>query len=109
MAEKLKIQICSEIPTLNEDNDQEEKYILKYKEKFKCNIWKSKKCHPNSPKLSKQEIIKINEKMNKLKTKRKLKECNGRCLFCTKSAEITNKYITENNAKIEEVLKEKIK
>lgn len=109
MAEKLKIQICSEIPTLNEDNDQEEKYILKYKEKFKCNIWKSKKCHPNSPKLSKQEIIKINEKMNKLKTKRKLKECNGRCLFCTKSAEITNKYITENNAKIEEVLKEKDK
>ena len=57
MAEKLKIQICSEIPTLNEDNDQEEKYILKYKEKFKCNIWKCKKCHPNSPKLSKQEII----------------------------------------------------
>ena len=109
MAEKLKIQIYSEIPTLNEDNDQEEKYILKYKEKFKCNIWKSKKCHPNSPKLSKQEIIKINEKMNKLKTKRKLKECNGRCLFCTKSAEITNKYITENNAKIEEVLKEKDK
>ena len=71
MAEKLKIQICSEIPTLNEDNDQEEKYILECKEKFKCNIWKCKKCHPNSPKLSKQEIIKINEQIkDKEKTQR---------------------------------------
>ena len=109
MAENLKNQICSEIPTFNENSNQEEKYILKYKEKLKCNIWKCKKCHPHSPKLSKQQIIKINEKMNNLKTKRKLKECNGRCLFCIKSAEISNKYITEHNQKIDEAIKEKEK
>ena len=38
MAENLKNQICSEIPTFNENSNQEEKYILKYKEKLKCNI-----------------------------------------------------------------------
>jgi hypothetical protein len=42
MAEKLKIKICSEIPTLNEDNDQEEKYIPNIKKSLNATYGKVK-------------------------------------------------------------------
>ena len=100
MAEKLKNQICKNLPTTYENEKKEETNKTNYKPRLKCNIWKCHKCHPNAPTLSKAEISKINKKMEESKKPRKLKECNGKCIFCIKAAEIANKYITEHNAKI---------
>ena len=64
---------------LSEEPPPETKIFLK------CNVWKCRYCHPNSPRLTKEQIQQIRNKMNTQKKPRKLKKCNHPyCDFCDK-------------------------
>ena len=82
---------------LSEEPPPETKIVLK------CNVWKCRYCHPNSPRLTKEQIQQIRNKMNTQKKPRKLKKCNHPyCDFCDKQIDIANKYIQEFNDKLKE-------
>ena len=82
---------------LSEEPPPETKIVLK------CNVWKCRYCHQNSPRLTKEQIQQIRNKMNTQKKPRKLKKCNHPyCDFCDKQIDIANKYIQEFNDKLKE-------
>lgn len=70
---------------------------------LKCNVWKCWTCHPNSPRLTYEQIQQIRIKMNNKKSPRRLKGCNHEnCTYCQKQMIITNKYIQEFNDQLKE-------
>ena len=59
-----------------------------------------------SPKLNKEQLQKIREKMNRQKKPRKLKGCNHpSCKFCQRYTQTANKYIQDFNDKLKENLR----
>ena len=86
-----------------EQEEPDPKEEAQNKEILKCNVWRCKKCHPNSPPLSQEQIAQIREKMSKLKKPRRLKGCNHpTCNYCKKLISVANKYIQEFNDNLKE-------
>ena len=86
-----------------EQEEPDPKEETQNKEILKCNVWRCKKCHPNSPPLSQEQIAKIREKMSKLKKPRRLKGCNHpNCKYCVRLISVANKYIQEYNDNLKE-------
>ena len=86
-----------------EQEEPDPKEEAQNKEILKCNVWRCKKCHPNSPPLSQEQIAQIREKMTKSKKPRRLKGCNHpTCKYCERLISVANKYIQEFNDNLKE-------
>ena len=83
--------------TSSESSDKEEEQTKKdiNKSHIYCNLYKCNYCHPNRPKLTKEEINEIKEKIKNKKQPRNLKTCNNRCDKCFHMALKINPYIEQ--------------
>ena len=61
----------------------------------KCNTYRCKKCHPNSPILTKAEIKEINERIKRRAKPRQLKYCSKHCEQCKAFIQRANYYIEQ--------------
>ena len=66
-----------------------------------CNISKCRRCHPNAPRLTKQEILELKEKA-KLNKNKKLKQCHNKCQYCEEEVDRINDIIINQCLKQDE-------